>query len=86
MPVYKLSYFKAKGRAEVTRMLFTLAGQEFEDIRLEGESWQKFKPSNVSDISWVFLAHSQIQHNACILLNCDNYFKKVPFLIVVPAC
>ena len=45
MPVYKLSYFDAMGRAEVARLLFAAAGKEFEDERLAGEKWQAFKPS-----------------------------------------
>ena len=39
MPVYKLHYFDARGRAEVTRMLFKLGEQAFEDIRLADEDW-----------------------------------------------
>ncbi len=45
MPTYKLTYFKGPGRAEVSRILFTMAGQEFQDIRVAGEEWQAFKPS-----------------------------------------
>ena len=44
MPSYKLIYFKGRGRGETIRMLFTLAGQEFEDVRLEREAWLKIKP------------------------------------------
>ena len=39
MPVYKLHYFDARGRAEVTRMLFKLGEQAFEDIRLADDDW-----------------------------------------------
>ena len=47
MPEYKLTYFNIRARAEVTRMLFTLAGVEFEDKRIDFGSpdWPEFKPS-----------------------------------------
>ncbi|CAG2247161.1 HPGDS [Mytilus edulis] len=41
---YKLSYFEERGRAEILRLLFAGAGQEFEDERLTGDSWAAFKP------------------------------------------
>lgn len=41
----KLYYFNARGRAEVLRWILSQAGVEFEDCRLEGESWQVMKPS-----------------------------------------
>nr|CDJ80775.1 Glutathione S-transferase domain containing protein [Haemonchus contortus] len=43
MPHYKLIYFDARGRAEVTRQLFLLAGQEFEDVRLSKSEWPQHK-------------------------------------------
>ena len=45
MPSYKLSYFKKQGRGELARLMFAAAGKEFEDERLEGETWLSFKPS-----------------------------------------
>jgi glutathione S-transferase len=45
MPSYKLYYFNVRGRAETTRMIFHLSGTPFEDKRLTGEDWTKFKPS-----------------------------------------
>ena len=35
MPQYKLIYSQNRGSAEVSRMLFALAGVEFEDKRLQ---------------------------------------------------
>jgi len=45
MPSYKLTYFNARGRAENIRMLFALAGQEFQDVRMgtDGEKWEDVK-------------------------------------------
>ena len=34
MPQYKLTYFNMAARAETARMLFKLAGVEFEDVRV----------------------------------------------------
>ena len=44
MPSYKLSYFNGRGRAEVARMLFAVAGVKYEDHRIQGD-WDKIKPS-----------------------------------------
>ncbi|XP_067933705.1 glutathione S-transferase 1-like isoform X2 [Watersipora subatra] len=41
----KLTYFDIKGRAEVVRLLFKLAGRDFIDCRLTMEEWAAFKPS-----------------------------------------
>ena len=43
--VPKLYYWGLHGRAEAMRLAFTLAGIEFEDIRLEGPGWGKMKTS-----------------------------------------
>ena len=47
MPEYKLTYFNIRARAEVTRMLFTMAGVDFEDKRFDFGSpdWPAFKSS-----------------------------------------
>ena len=51
MPTYKLTYFKGRGRAEVTRQLFALKGIKYEDIRLDfGDPWTDFKPRKLADI------------------------------------
>ena len=41
----KLTYFNARGRAEMARLLLANAGVKYEDVRVEGESWQQLKPS-----------------------------------------
>ncbi len=43
MVKYKLYYFDARGRAELSRMLFALAHVDYEDIRVEADEWQKLK-------------------------------------------
>lgn len=45
MPAYKLMNFDTKGRAEVIRLAFVVAGQSFEDKRFPMEEWQTVKPS-----------------------------------------
>ena len=45
MPTYKLTYFNARGAAEMVRFIFAQAGVKYEDVRVEGEEWPKLKPS-----------------------------------------
>jgi glutathione S-transferase len=39
MPQYKLTYFNIRGKGELIRLLFTVAGVEFEDNRIEHSDW-----------------------------------------------
>jgi len=43
MPQYKLTYFNARGRAELARLLFAEAGVPFEDFRFERDQWPTIK-------------------------------------------
>jgi len=45
MPVYKLTYFDARGIAEPIRLVFAAAGVEYEDIRVHHEKWAAEKAS-----------------------------------------
>ncbi len=40
-----LTYFDTTGRAELSRIIMAYGGIQYEDKRLTGEEWQKFKPS-----------------------------------------
>ena len=40
----KLTYFPARGRAEISRLILTFAGVDFNDIRLTGEEFGQVKP------------------------------------------
>ena len=44
MPSYKLIYFQARGGAEVTRLVFAAAGQEYVDERIPRDEWPDKKP------------------------------------------
>ena len=39
MPQYKLTYFTLRGKAEAIRMVFSVAGVEFEDVRFSLDEW-----------------------------------------------
>ncbi|KAK6738896.1 hypothetical protein RB195_020785 [Necator americanus] len=41
---YKLTYFDARGTAEIARQLFVLAAEPYEDIRVDKADWMKLKP------------------------------------------
>ena len=51
MPKYSLTYFDTRGLAEVSRWLFAVADQPYDDIRLlwEGDQkeWLELKPSKM---------------------------------------
>merc|ERR1712024_154221 len=40
----RLTYFPARGRAEISRLILAHAGVKFDDIRLSGEEFGKVKP------------------------------------------
>ena len=44
MSQYTFHYFNGRGRAEVSRLIFAAAGQQFTDVRIEKEQWPAFKP------------------------------------------
>eukprot|EP00164_Ancoracysta_twista_P001742 GFYU01002287.1.p1 GENE.GFYU01002287.1~~GFYU01002287.1.p1 ORF type:complete len:231 (+),score=66.97 GFYU01002287.1:60-695(+) len=45
-PKIKLTYFGAAGRAELTRLIFTYGGIEFEDERIQFPQWAELKPNS----------------------------------------
>lgn len=36
---YKLTYFNGRGRAEIVRLIFAVAGQKYNDVRIERDAW-----------------------------------------------
>lgn len=44
MPKYKLTYFNLRARAEISRLIFALADQEYEEVRFEIDEWPTYKP------------------------------------------
>lgn len=49
MAVYKLSYFNLRARAEVARLLFAVAGKEYEDYRIDKTNeWPSLKSCEYS--------------------------------------
>lgn len=58
MSKYRLTYFDARGRAEVSRLLFAAAGKSYEDIRIplselqnKGQDWLSIKESRYNHYS-----------------------------------
>jgi hypothetical protein len=58
-PKYKLLYFNVRAKAEIIRWIFAVAGQEYEDCRLDDSAWAELKPSEYF----------------CDTIKCANYFK-----------
>ena len=43
MSSFKLTYFDATGRGELTRLIFAKSGTKFEDVRIAAADWPKVK-------------------------------------------
>jgi glutathione S-transferase len=43
MSTYKLYYFNVRGRAELSRLIFAAADQQYEDVRYESDQWPAHK-------------------------------------------
>ncbi|KAK3604482.1 hypothetical protein CHS0354_019077 [Potamilus streckersoni] len=43
MRTYRLTYFDARGKAELARLVFAAAGQKFEDNRIQKDEWPEIK-------------------------------------------
>lgn len=59
MPQYKLTYFNSRGLAEVARMLFAVADQDYEDYRLKEGEWDTLKSKSPSGQAPVLEADGQ---------------------------
>jgi glutathione S-transferase len=46
-PQFKFTYFSLKALGEVSRVLFALANQEYENVRLSFEEWPQYKQQMV---------------------------------------
>ena len=53
MPKYTLHYFDVRGLAELSRLVFAQAGQEFTDHRMKMEDWEEEKNNSEQQL-WVF--------------------------------
>ena len=42
---YKVHYFNSRGAAECIRQILVVAGQDFEDVRVNQEDWPQLKAS-----------------------------------------
>ena len=55
MTNYKLTYFNVTALGETIRYLFSYAGVEFEDNRIDFEDWPKIKSRKIILIKFLFL-------------------------------
>merc|ERR1712172_47196 len=54
----RLTYFPARGRAEITRLILAHAGVKFDDIRLTGEDFAKLTVGRETPVSHCFARSS----------------------------
>jgi len=62
MSSFKLTYFDATGRGELTRLIFAKSGTKFEDVRIAAADWPKVKASMPTGKMPV------LQHNGHVLV------------------
>ena len=43
---YKLTYFNARARGEIIRLIFAVAKEKYEDVRFADDEWPAIKSSN----------------------------------------
>ena len=55
MSNYKLTYFNGRGRAEVIRYVFEVAGVQYEDVRVDINTLEEWKPMKSSKCGWKML-------------------------------
>ena len=55
MSTFKLIYFPARGRAELSRFIFAYAGIQYEQVVIPFEKWSEHKPSKFPDMCILFL-------------------------------
>ncbi|GAU87715.1 hypothetical protein RvY_00525 [Ramazzottius varieornatus] len=46
MARYRLLYFKGRARAELVRLIFHAAGEDFDDVQLDDNSWQEIRTNS----------------------------------------
>ena len=64
----KLTYFNAKGRAELARLVLAQAGAEYDDVRIEEEEWPSHKPSKPFQSSNVYKAVKTITNIQSVMI------------------
>eukprot|EP00058_Branchiostoma_floridae_P024899 XP_002610389.1 hypothetical protein BRAFLDRAFT_277735 [Branchiostoma floridae] len=52
-PKYKFTYFNARGRGELVRLIFAAAGVEYEDVRFDWEQWLAFKAKGTTPMGQI---------------------------------
>ncbi len=70
MPNYRVTYFNGRGRAEITRLVLTAAGVDFEDRRLA--DW----PAGIEGLSYLFQHSDWYQSTGRYCF----FFKRLPWV------
>ena len=72
---YKLTYFDVRGRAETIRMMLTMSGQKFNDVRIQLHDWPQHKPSEYRLLLATYADGLSLRfdtNNLCILVVYNN--------------
>ena len=76
---YKLFYFPFRGRGEFIRLAFIIAGVEYEDCRIDNETWATLKAGELLPTSCKYGINYGVIDQACspdswVLAKCFFFF------------
>ena len=71
----KLTYFHARGRAELSRLILAQAGVDYQDVRIAREDWPKIKPSKFLLVSFSMM-HINPNSTGSSIYILDHYRQK----------
>lgn len=86
MGIPKLYHFDGPGRAELSRLLFTIGGVGFEDVRLSSEEWRvKYKPLSPTDQAPLLEVDGKLYaESKGVALYAANLGELLPTLLTTP--
>jgi len=90
MVQYKLTYFNIRGRAEIIRLIFAVADEKYEDVRIEKDKWPALKSSEQRLLKIEFFSLEQKRRldlwfkSLCTHIHFYCFLVSTNFLLSIP--